>query len=210
MAEQEWLGCNDPQPLLESLRGKVYDRKLRLFACACCRRIWHLLHDERSRKAVEVAERFADGLTAEAALYLAESEALKVRTRAGVFAARVAVEDISGETHWVYETKLASPRSCEPVLYEAEAALLKDIIGNPFRPPSLQRSCITPTVTNLATAAYDKRILPAGTLDPARLAILADALDEAGCDNAGLLSHLRGEGPHVRGCWPLDQILGKA
>ena len=61
----------------------------------------------------------------------------------------------------------------------------------------------------LATAAYEERILPAGTLDSDRLAVLADALEDAGCDNEDILSHLRGPGPHVRGCWVVDLLLGK-
>jgi len=61
----------------------------------------------------------------------------------------------------------------------------------------------------LAQAAYDQRELPSGTLDPARFAVLADALDEVGCADADILGHLRGPGPHVRGCWALDLCLGK-
>jgi hypothetical protein len=65
------------------------------------------------------------------------------------------------------------------------------------------------TVARLARAAYDERHLPEGTLDPVRLAVLADALEEAGCTNPELLGHLRGPGPHVRGCWALDLVLAK-
>ncbi len=68
---------------------------------------------------------------------------------------------------------------------------------------------LTPTVTSLAIAAYEERSLPSGELDTARLAILADALEDAECDNTDILTHLRGPGPHVRGCWPVDLCLHK-
>jgi hypothetical protein len=64
-------------------------------------------------------------------------------------------------------------------------------------------------VVALARAAYDQRELPAGTLDPARLAVQADALEEAGCTDADILNHCRRPGVHVRGCWAVDLLLGK-
>jgi hypothetical protein len=95
-------------------------------------------------------------------------------------------------------------------LYQAN--VLRDIFGNPFRPVSIAPAILTwndSTVVRLAQAAYDERHMPEGTLDNGRLAILADALEEAGCTNQDILGHLRGPGPHVRGCWAVDLCLGR-
>jgi hypothetical protein len=75
MNETEWLCSTDPTPMLEFLWGKASDRKLRLFACACCRRVWHLISNERSRTVVEVAERYADALASPDALVAARTAA---------------------------------------------------------------------------------------------------------------------------------------
>src|SRR5262249_39052390 len=96
--------------------------------------------------------------------------------------------------------------------HAATAALLRDIVGNPFRPVTLGPAwlvCPGGTVLKLAQACYDDRLLPSGHLDRERLAVLGDALEEAGCTDAGLLGHLRSPGPHVHGCWGLDAGLGK-
>jgi hypothetical protein len=90
--------------------------------------------------------------------------------------------------------------------------LLREMVGNPFRTVALDLAWLAwqgGTVVQLARAAYEERHLPEGTLDPARLALVADALEDAGCTDAELLGHLRGLGPHVRGCWALDLILGR-
>jgi len=92
---------------------------------------------------------------------------------------------------------------------EAVCKLHRDIFGNPFRPVSLNPGWLTSGRIALAKGVYDNRQLPSGYLDADRLAVLADALEEAGCDNAEILGHLRGPGPHVRGCWPIDLLLGK-
>src|SRR5262249_12049068 len=92
----------------------------------------------------------------------------------------------------------------------AQAALLRDIFGNPFKPVVLGEEWVTPTITRLAQAAYDARLLPEGALDPSHLAVLGDALEEAGCADAALPGPLRGPGPHARGCFALEAVLGKS
>jgi hypothetical protein len=76
MTEAEWLACENVHLMLDFLRGWISDRQLRLFGVACCRHIWPLLTDERSRRAVEIAEQFADGLADEAALHVAGAFAI--------------------------------------------------------------------------------------------------------------------------------------
>ncbi|WP_232069622.1 hypothetical protein [Gemmata massiliana] len=83
-----------------------------------------------------------------------------------------------------------------------QANLLRDIFGNPFRPAAFSPSWRTSTVIALAAQMYESR-------DFGAMPILADALQDAGCDSADVLDHCRGEGPHVRGCWLVDLVLGK-
>jgi hypothetical protein len=88
-----------------------------------------------------------------------------------------------------------------------QANLLREVFGNPFRPVSVAPGWRTATVDAAAGAAYAERHLPSGHLNPSHLAILADALEEAGCTDQTILDHLRGPGPHVRGCFALDAVL---
>jgi len=74
---------------------------------------------------------------------------------------------------------------------------------SPFRPAKLNSSCLTPPVLALAQAIYELRSFD-------RLPELAQALEDAGCDNAELLAHCRSPGPHVKGCWAVDAVLGKS
>src|SRR5262249_15815504 len=86
--------------------------------------------------------------------------------------------------------------------HRAQAARLRDLCGpSPLHPTHIEPSWRTELVVALARAAYEERELPSGRLDAARLAILADALEEAGAADTELLAHLRGPGPHVRGCF---------
>jgi hypothetical protein len=96
---------------------------------------------------------------------------------------------------------------------QQQIVLLRDITGDPFRAVAIHPAWLAyenGTIAKLAQAAYDERQLPSGLLDPIRLAVLADALEEAGCKHDELLRHLRGPGEHVRGCWLLDLLLEKA
>jgi hypothetical protein len=85
----------------------------------------------------------------------------------------------------------------------AQAPLLRCIVGNPFRPVSIDPSWLTSTVVALVHGIYDDRAFD-------RLPILADALEDAGCDHPDILGHCRGVGPHARGCWVVDLVLGKS
>jgi hypothetical protein len=250
MTEHDWLNSTDPQAMLSFLRdrGMLSDRKARLFACAAVRRVWHLLTDQSSRSAVEVAEGYADGLLGHAEIESVHDEAGRfaeaAHGTAAMAATAVAVDSICQETmRYVleavaeavgvearddaWEETYQSPGrsdeerwAADEAIYREAAAkerashadLLRDIIGNPIRPlSSLAPSLLTwqdGLVRRLAEEAYDKRQLPAGTLDPDRLAVLADALEEAGAD-AELVEHLRGPGAHYRGCHALDFLLDK-
>jgi hypothetical protein len=228
--------------MLKALRGKVSDRKLRLFAVACCRPIYSLITDDRSRTAVETAECYADRqATADqllaaktaarraaqaggwyealaAALAATREDAFQAARNAALYAAR------AGAWNELGCTTAAAARKASAQGYLAfgmpwrearivQANLLREVFGNAFHPPVLSRTVLTwhdGLVVHLAQAADQERHLPAGTLDKGRLAILADALEEAGCDNRDILDHLRGPRPHVRGCWPVDLCLGKS
>ena len=216
----EWLTTSWPTPMLDYLAGRASERKLRLFACACCRRIWHLLRRPSGREAVEGTERYADGCVAISeweAVRGAAHETLLAHSwteddsahRAAVAAAsanawEAAVHAAAGISLAVMQDRASSAQEDA-----AQANLLRCVFGNPFRPVALDPNRRTATVLSLAQAAYDERQLPAGTLDPQRLSVLADALEETGADSA-LVAHLRGEGPHVRGCWAVDLALGRS
>jgi hypothetical protein len=107
------------------------------------------------------------------------------------------------------DTGFGSSRRAEE---RAQTDVLRDIFGNPFRPVALDPAWSTRNdgaAVSLAQTVYDDRDLPSGHLDAARLAVLADMLEESGCTDAQLLGHLRSAGPHVRGCVAIDAVLGR-
>jgi hypothetical protein len=191
MTEAEWLASADPRAMLRFLCGKASDRKLRLFAVA-------LLQagppgsDREYLRRLEIAARFADGLIPR-----------KVLRKHWPTAGRQASwpERASEWSQAVLAGELG-PRPHVASVVSVSRLLLRDIFGNPFRRATVLPSWRTATVTALAEASYAERGID-------RLPILGDALEDAGCTDTAILDHLRGPGPHVRGCWALDLLLGK-
>ena len=209
MTEAEWLNTSTAPHMVEYLASRASQRKLRLFACAACRRILSVMQYEASRTAVELSERFADGQAEWNDLRRAGKEANGLagtaeRLRlAGWNAARTAALAVA---------KKARGAALRASMMAVGTDLVREHFRNPFRPLTLSPDVLSwqdKTVIRLAQAAYDNRILPAGTLDNARLAVLADALEEAGCSDEQILGHLRSDGEHYRGCWVIDLLLGK-
>jgi hypothetical protein len=216
MDEREWLACVDPRRLLELLWGKVSERKLRLFACAYCTAVRATEHLGPGT-AVAVAERYADGLAGDQDLAserrghpFPDNYSEWVLAPSAYEGAWQPVDWLTGALHLMRIDPDAVRHCPLPLddLVERSMLFLRDIFGNPFHPVALNTAWRTPTVLTLAQASYDNRQLPSGTLDAQRLAVLADSLEEAGCTDGEILSHLRG-GLHVRGCFLVDAILDK-
>ncbi len=213
MTEDEWMACTDPGPMLDFLRDKATDRKLRLFAVACCRDIWDLIPTEASRKAVEASEEYADGRIRRKELVLtrerarqSESDlpqwAVMAASRPKVAPAWVAYLAIDARTWVGIQASYAPRRRASP----QQCGHLRDIFGPlSFRPVTIDPSVLAwndRTVPRLAQAIYERRRWR-------DMPILGDALLDAGCDNDEIVAHCRAGGEHVRGCWVVDLLLGR-
>ncbi len=228
-AERVWLTTNDhPRDLIEMVEGNPFtpplERRWRLFLCAWGRRVAHLAETPLTYALIATAEQYADGAvstTAVEQIWFSAREAMpgdeNSRARNAFYAALV-TGFRSGSQHifdYAYYGlgHAASASGDKEAEWIAQAAIVKDIFGNPFRPsPPLPPAVLAwndGTVRRIAEAIYQDRKMPEGTLDPGRLAILADALLDAGCCDEELIRHCRQPGPHVRGCWAVDLLLGK-
>jgi hypothetical protein len=203
MAEDDWLSTTNPGAMLTFLVNKTTNRKLRLFACGCSWLWWKSLGDSH-RTILAIGERYADGLASSEEI---EHGRRLARQSGPALAAMmlVVIEDIVRAIlpafNHEYDLRVEDRRKyCN---------LLQEIVGNPFCPLSLEPSWQTPTVRALAQAAYDRASSLTGTIETDRLSVLADALEDAGCADPVILEHLRGPGPHYRGCFVIDAILNK-
>lgn len=231
MTEAEWLACEDVKTLLEYLVGRASDRKFRLFGCACCRRIWDLLKDDRAKRAVEIAERHADDLSSDDEIEVARREMAACRSEHALRPGSPAVDSwaFGSAAGVLFDTPFWKPNAASQGAFgtswmATEAAwraneesgpeyesrrqlpLLRDIFENPYRPHWADPTWLTwnnGTVVKLAEAIYQERAFD-------RMSILADSLEESGCNEADILGHCRQPGPHTRGCWVVDLLTGRS
>jgi hypothetical protein len=198
--------------MLAFLKGRASDRKLRLFAVAC---VWErgvMVRYEPNRRFLAEFVRFADG----------DGTLRKARAaRRAAFATwgQISILDCPDPDRDAWETAagVAGPANPTELLNAgraarrnaAQARLLRDVFGNPFRPAAFDPAWRTADVLSVARAAYEAGFPNSGYLDAAPLGVLADALEEAGAGGE-LLAHLRWAGPHVRGCWAVDLAAGKS
>jgi hypothetical protein len=224
MTEAEWLQSDDHFQMTYFVAERMSLRKLRLAEVAVCRRVEHHLVDDRSRRALEVSEAYADGLVSDEMLAEARSHAeaayqsqlphnysaRDVQVTAALYVCcSVGTESDMRMQVDMIDIVLGAPKpppdSIPPELRAAsvaEAELVRDVFGNPFRPVIFSPSWRTDTALTLARQMYEAR-------DFSAMPILADALQDAGCDSEDILNHCRGPGPHVRGCWVVDLVLDK-
>jgi hypothetical protein len=215
MTESQWLTCTDPTQMLEWLRtsGKPADRKLFLFAVACCQRVPH--PSERRHILLDFTERYAEGLdTLEAAPYDEECDyddipwlCVETANDAALHGANWSATEVRA-SFWraatgsgiIADENADKARQAE---HQSQAHLLRCIFGSPFRSmPTVPDYGRNPTVLALATAIYGERAWD-------RLPVLADSLEEAGTTDPDILNHCRQPGVHARGCWVVDLVLGK-
>ncbi len=215
MTESQWRRCADPAPMLAFLSGLASGRKLRLFAVACCRRVDHVFPDDRIRRALDAAERLADGAIttaewadAEAGVKAARAvpnPATDARRWNAVTAAVIAVSHASrpeDEVRLAAYTASAASRAAEGEA-AAQAGLVREVFQYPLRPAAFSSEWRTSTAVALAGMMYESR-------DFSMMPILADALQDAGCNDRAILSHCRdAEKRHARGCWVADLVLGR-
>jgi hypothetical protein len=203
MTESEWLGGTNLAGMLEHLAGTVSERKLRLFASACCRAVVRGHQD-----VFEVAAAYADG---KATAHQLAAARFAGRFQPGHPAWAVAwspdlpaLHAVGRVLSWAAGQRANASGWWDFVAVQAD--ILREVIGNPFRPVRLDPAWLAGSdgaAVKLAEVIYAERRF-------AEMPILADALEEAGCTDLVVLEHLRQQEEHVRGCWVVDHVLGKA
>jgi hypothetical protein len=214
MTEAEWVA------FLESVPGWHFEqlsaRRSRLFHVALCRHFDWLLKCAGVPQALEVIEQFADTGKTKVALKrtrdairlqrtaLTEQDvSWRTKLSRGLLMVHVTAADSDRTDVFVRAVELIEKKRPPRRAFQQLAPVVADILGIPFRPVAFTPNWRSETAVALATGIYEDRAFD-------RLPILADALEEAGCDHADVLAHCRGPGPHARGCWVVDGVLGKS
>ena len=203
MTEAEWLAESDPVPIFAALADGASPRKCTLFCVGCCR----LQAREANLDAVagrtarewRAAEQYADGLIARDVLWEVWCGHSLLGTLA-YFPPPPPLDPRLWARNWARRDFGSRARPSVPP--DAVARMIREVFSNPFRPAARDPSWLTSTVVALADGIYADRAFD-------RMPILADALMDAGCHDEQVLGHCRGPGPHVRGCWVVDLVLGK-
>jgi hypothetical protein len=225
MNRTDWQAWNNPLPMLNWLRERqASERKLRLFACACCRDILDILvgYDPRAVSLLEKCERMADGQPAVAGHPSREpvwlgSEAVQAGSVLAAAlqpsawnAARETVDAVRQLLQARADSRGGSHRamlggSWVSSAQRIQAALVRDLFGDPFRSQPLYLADVADqrNVMHLARMIYSERSFQ-------DLPVLADALEDAGCTDEEVLEHCREPGEHARGCWLVDAVLGRS
>ena len=219
MEEHHWFAWQDPRDVLQALLRNLQapsaraftDGKLRLFAVACGRSVLSFCKDERIVAALDTAERSVGARTNAERQVLKQTRLLiwtddewRHSTEGRLAKALVAKSPYGaalGASWWAAHLEGES-LAAAATKRERQGFILRDIIGNPFRPIAFDHRWRTEHTVGLAAKMYEER-------DFAAMPILADALQEAGCEDADILTHCREPGVHVRGCWVVDLVLGK-
>ena len=213
MTEAEWDGTEDWPKMLYSLLNFETTRKLRLWCVAWARAILTVPSDYwQTPNALDYFE------PRSLAAYARETDASEAFADGRITRGELAAAKyFSGGPFHVFHLPSTRHRlTSERIIPDLRrfvreyhvptddqlAVLLRDIFGNPFRPVAFAPEWRTDTAVTLARTMYESREFSA-------MPILADALQDAGCDNPDILDHCRGEGPHLRGCWVTDLVLGR-
>ena len=209
MTEEEWLKCKNPQLMLKFLATLKKKRKLALFGVACCRRIPRLTQEQSSSAALDIAEHYADRKAKIEELRIANRKALPKGDYSHLSrpALKCYLAEHAALCNAACNAQLMLRQTLEATLNvtaekACQCALLREIFGNPFQRVRINNAWLTSTVVSLAQQMYDTR-------DFSAMPILADALMDASCDNETILTHCRGPGPHVRGCWAIDLLTNR-
>lgn len=218
MTEQEWLTTTDPVPMLTFLRSRASERKARLFLVACARSVWEQIVEPVMRVAVEVGESAADGHSSSDELRAQVEKMNWWLSDLNLKPLRPWNEVLSPEVRSLAFTALHTVlpghvvRELNPGIgfgwasaatAQHQPRLLRELIGNPFRPVACNPEWLTTDVVSLGHGIYEEKAFD-------RMPILADALQDAGCTNDDVLNHCRdASAAHARGCWVLDLLLGK-